>query len=145
MRGTFEYDNARGSAGVIRLEFRLSGLSALIVPGCDARNIRPIKTDIGQFAIAKLGQFGNVALIVAECLDHADEREQHGSLLVLRFSSWRRASSLQMNIRQDMGVQKALCCGAANLKSHGYRKRRLTLQQAARDVTTKWRRSVQIS
>jgi hypothetical protein len=49
--------------------------SAVIVPGCNARNVRAIKADIGQFAIAKLGQFADIALIVPERLDHADERE----------------------------------------------------------------------
>jgi CMP-2-keto-3-deoxyoctulosonic acid synthetase len=38
---------------------------------------RAIEADIGQFAIAELGQLGNIALIVPEGLDHADEREQH--------------------------------------------------------------------
>src|SRR6266705_127440 len=52
--------------------------SAVIGAGCNARNVRAIKTDIGQFAIAKLGQFADIALIVPERLDHADEREQHG-------------------------------------------------------------------
>ena len=57
--------------------------SAVIGPGCNARNFRAIKTDVGQFAIAKLGQFADIALIVPESLDHADKREQHGSLLVI--------------------------------------------------------------
>src|SRR6266853_380293 len=49
--------------------------------------VRAIKTDIGQFAIAKLGQFADIALIVPERLDHADEREQHGVVsLYLRFN-----------------------------------------------------------
>src|SRR5882757_252130 len=52
--------------------------SAVIGAGCNARNVRTIKTDIGQFAIAELGQFADIALIVPERLDHADEREQHG-------------------------------------------------------------------
>src|SRR5260370_24815135 len=52
--------------------------SAFIGAGCNARNVRAIKADIGQFAIAKLGQFADIALIVPERLDHADEREQHG-------------------------------------------------------------------
>jgi hypothetical protein len=34
----------------------------------------------------------------------------------------------EMNIRQNLTVQKFGCCGAANLKLHGYRKRRLTLR-----------------
>src|SRR6202011_3041862 len=52
--------------------------SAVIIAGCNARNIRAIKADVGQFAIGELGQLGDVALIVPERLDHADEREQHG-------------------------------------------------------------------
>jgi hypothetical protein len=51
--------------------------STLVGTGCNARNVRAIKADIGQFAIAELGQFANIALIVPERLDHADEREQH--------------------------------------------------------------------
>ena len=69
-------DNARSEAGVIRSSVG-RGESALIVTGCNARNVRAIKADIGQFAIAKLGQFADIALIVPERLDHADEREQH--------------------------------------------------------------------
>src|SRR5579872_4380031 len=80
------YDNARSEAGVIRFSSRLKGISALIGAGCNARNVRAIKTDIGQFAIAELGQFADIALIVPERLDHADERKQHGSLLEVRFS-----------------------------------------------------------
>src|SRR5712675_2008940 len=65
--------------------------SAVIGAGCNARNVRAIKTDIGQFAIAKLGQFADIALIVPEGLDHADEREQHGVVsLYFRFNSWRK-------------------------------------------------------
>src|SRR6202166_831126 len=65
--------------------------SALVGTGCNARNVRAIKAEIGQFAIAKLGQFADIALIVPERLDHADEREQHGGIsLHLRFSSWRK-------------------------------------------------------
>ena len=52
---------------------RTSG-SAIISPGCDTRDVRAIKTNIGQFAIAELGQFRDIALIVPERLDHADDR-----------------------------------------------------------------------
>src|ERR1700716_3031656 len=77
------YDNARSKAGVIRLNSQLKNQSAVIGAGRNTRNVRAIKADIGQFAIAKLGQFADIALIVPERLDHADEREQHwGSLLV---------------------------------------------------------------
>src|SRR5262249_44269933 len=51
--------------------------SAVVGAGCNARDVRAIKADIGQFAIAELGQFADIALIVPERLDHADEREQH--------------------------------------------------------------------
>src|ERR1700733_16256037 len=63
--------------------------SAVIIAGCNARNVRTIKADIGQFAIAKLGQFADIALIVPESLDHADEREQHGSLLSISDSAFK--------------------------------------------------------
>jgi hypothetical protein len=49
--------------------------SAAIGSGGNARNVRTIKADIGQFAIAELGQFADIALIIPERLDHADERE----------------------------------------------------------------------
>src|SRR5712692_1926461 len=69
--------------------------SAVISAGCNARNVRTIKADVGQFAIAKLGQFADIALIIPERLDHADEREQHGSLLVLTIQPLEGASSLK--------------------------------------------------
>src|ERR1700675_5033782 len=84
----------QNSAGVVRLNSRLKG-SAVIGTGCNARNVRAIKADIGQFAIAKLGQFADIALIVPERLDHADEREQHGSLLVITIQPLEEASSLK--------------------------------------------------
>jgi hypothetical protein len=49
--------------------------SAGVVSGGNARNVRTIEADIGQFAIAELGQFADIALIIPERLDHADERE----------------------------------------------------------------------
>jgi len=49
--------------------------SAGVGSGGNARNVRTIEADIGQFAIAELGQFADIALIIPECLDHADERE----------------------------------------------------------------------
>jgi hypothetical protein len=49
--------------------------SAAIGSSGNARNVRTIKADIGQFAIAELGQFADIALIIPERLDHADERE----------------------------------------------------------------------
>ena len=71
------------------------GRSAVVVPGCNARNVRAIEADIGQLAIAELGQFADIALIVPECLDHADEREQHGSLLAGSIQPLEEASSLK--------------------------------------------------
>src|SRR4030088_991288 len=71
-------------------------VSAVIFSGRNAGNVRAIKADIGQFAIAKLGQFADIALIVPERLDHADEREQHwGSLLVSAIQLLEEASSLK--------------------------------------------------
>jgi hypothetical protein len=49
--------------------------SAVIAAGGNARNVRTIEADIGKFAIAELGQFADIALIIPESLDHADERE----------------------------------------------------------------------
>jgi len=49
--------------------------SAGVGSGSNARNVRTIEADIGQFAIAELGQFADIALIIPERLDHADERE----------------------------------------------------------------------
>src|ERR1700730_825087 len=88
-------DNARSEAGVIRSSVQLKDGSAVIGAGCNARNVRAIKADIGQFAIAKLGQFADIALIVPERLDHADEREQHGNLLVSTVQLLEEASSLK--------------------------------------------------
>src|SRR5580704_12797862 len=52
--------------------------SAVVIAGCNARNVRAIKSNVGQFPIAELGQLRDIALIVAEGLNHSDEREQHG-------------------------------------------------------------------
>jgi hypothetical protein len=51
--------------------------SAIMVPGCYARNFRAMKAEIGQLAIAEPGQLSDSALTVPERLDHADERKQH--------------------------------------------------------------------
>src|SRR5476651_2772226 len=93
--------------------------SAVIGAGCNARNVRAIKADIGQFAIAKLGQFADIALIVPERLDHADERKQHGSLLVSTIQLLEEASIVEMNIGQDFSFQKIKWCGAAKCCAHG--------------------------
>src|SRR5476651_822918 len=94
--------------------------SAVIGAGCNARNVRAIKADIGQFAIAKLGQFADIALIVPERLDHADEREQHwGSLLVLTIQLLQRSFIVEMNIEQNSSHRKFKWCGAAKPKLHG--------------------------
>jgi hypothetical protein len=66
------YDDARGVAGVIRCSVGRRQLS-VVGTGGNARNVGAIKADIGQFAITELGQFGDIALIVPERLDHADE------------------------------------------------------------------------
>jgi hypothetical protein len=63
-------------AGVIRSQWLKTG-SAVVVTGCYARDVRAMKADIGQLAIAELGQLSDISLIVPERLDHADEREQH--------------------------------------------------------------------
>src|ERR1700694_5033529 len=77
-----------------------AGESAVVGAGCYARNIRPIEADVGQFAIAKLGQLVDIALIVPERLDHADEREQHGSLLVIAIQPLEGRLIVEMNIAQ---------------------------------------------
>src|SRR3977135_1546736 len=79
----------------IRFRQSVKKRSAVIGAGRNARNVRAIKANIGQFAIAKLGKFADIALIVPERLDHADEREQHGSLLVSTIQLLKEASSLK--------------------------------------------------
>ena len=74
------------------------GESAVVGSGCNARNVRTIEADIRQFAIAKLGQFADIALIVPERLDHADEREQHGSLLEVSIQPLEEGLIVEMNI-----------------------------------------------
>src|SRR5450631_3194060 len=93
--------------------------SAVIITGRNAGNVRAIKADIGQFAIAKLGQFADIALIVPERLDHADEREQHGSLLEISIQLLKRGFLVGMNIERIPLAQKFRCCGAANHQLHG--------------------------
>src|ERR1700730_14369573 len=92
--------------------------SAVIIAGRNARNVRAIKANIGQFAIAKLGQFADIALIVPERLDHADERKQHGSLLISTIQLLEVSLIVEMNIEGDVALQKFLCCDAANHKTH---------------------------
>src|SRR4051812_11756713 len=83
-----KHDNARSGAGDVHSQVGKSG-SAVVVASSDARDVRTIETDIGQFTIAELGQLRNVALILTERLNHADEREQHvKSPSGSRFSSW---------------------------------------------------------
>src|SRR3954454_7288569 len=62
------YDNARGRARAWSLRKSAEKGSAVVGAGRNPRNVRSIKTDIGQLAIAKLGQFADVALIVPERL-----------------------------------------------------------------------------
>src|ERR1700716_3017794 len=116
--GGGRYDNARSGAGVIRQQSAKNG-SVVIVAGCNARNVRAIKADIGKFAIAELGQFADIALIVPESLNHADERAQHGSLLVVPIQLLEKASSLQLNISDKAPRQKFQWCDAARCKMHG--------------------------
>ena len=67
-------DNARWLSGRYPFDGRLKERSAVIVvTGCNARNVRAIKTDIGKFTIAELGQLADIALIIPESLDHADD------------------------------------------------------------------------
>ncbi len=65
-------DNAHQQAGIIRRSRELTNRSAVIASGGNARDVRTIKTDIGQFTIAQLGQLGNVALIVPEGLESCE-------------------------------------------------------------------------
>jgi len=51
--------------------------------------------DIGQFAIAKLGQFADIALIVRNAWIMRMSESNMGSLLVFTIQLWRKASSLQ--------------------------------------------------
>lgn len=66
------YDNARtgrAQSFVSQLSQRL----AVVSTGCDPLDVGPIKSNIGQFPIAQLGQFSDIALIVTERLDSADK------------------------------------------------------------------------
>src|ERR1700723_2520004 len=121
------YDNARSEAGVIRSSVG-RGYSALIITGCNARNVRAIKADIGQFAIAKLGQFADIALIVPEPLDHANEREQHNKSPCLTIQLLRESFIVEMNIERHTALQKFQCCGAAKLILHSGSKEWLTFR-----------------
>src|SRR5689334_20253478 len=76
LRRGFQRRQRPHEAGAIR-SFRAERVSAVVGAGCNARNVRTIEADVGQFAVAELGQFGDVALIIPERLDQADEREQH--------------------------------------------------------------------
>ena len=76
--GRFGFSSNARARRALSVHVRAERVSADIGAGCNARNVRAIKADIGQFAIAELGQFADIALIVPERLDHADEREQHG-------------------------------------------------------------------
>src|SRR5215471_747424 len=72
---------------------RLNG-SAVVVTGCHAGNVRAIEADVGQLAIAKLGQLGDIAPIVPKRLDQSDKREQHGILLAILIQPFRAVSVL---------------------------------------------------
>src|ERR1700712_145456 len=113
--------------------------SAVIGAGCNARNVRAIEADIGQFAIAELGQFADIALIVPERLDHADEREKHGSLLVVTIQPLEESLIVEMNIGRYTALQKFRCCGAANLKTHSGGKDRLTFRHGCPIGHPRWR------
>jgi hypothetical protein len=110
-------ENARSEAGIIRPSLEENG-SGVIGAGCNARNVRTIKADIGQFAIAKLGQFADIALIVPERLDHADEREQHGVVSCLSDSAFGGSGIAGLCIAQNAAVQEFKWCDAANPKTH---------------------------
>src|ERR1700677_763918 len=127
MRVVPGHDNARNSAGVIRLD-RWPKSSALVITGRNAANVRAIKADIGQFAIAKLGQFADIALIVPERLDHANEREQHNKSPCLTIQLLRESFIVEMNIVRHTALQKFQCCGAAKLILHSGSKEWLTFR-----------------
>ena len=96
-----------------------------------------IKANVCQLAIAKLGQFADIALIVPERLDHANEREQHGSLLRIYDSALGRNLIVEMNIGQSFSFQKIKWCGAAKHTTHGEGKNRLTLQHSCPKTAAK--------
>src|SRR5258708_17104599 len=114
----------------LSVRHRLINRSAVIGAGRNARNVRAIKADIGQFAIAKLGQFADIALIVPECPDHPDEREQHVNLLVSTIQPLEGSFIVEMNIGQGSALKKLKCCGAAKPKMHGKGKKRLTVRHS---------------
>src|ERR1700760_1367891 len=90
-------ENPRDTPGVFR-PFNSAGRSAVIAASRNARNIRAIEANVGQFAIAELRELVDVALIIPERLDHADEREQHGSLLSIADSALGGSLIVEMNI-----------------------------------------------
>jgi hypothetical protein len=92
-----KHDNARSGAGDVHSQVGKSG-SAVVVASSNARDVRTIEADIGQFTIAELGQLRNVALILTERLNHADEREQHDNLLKIFDSALGQSVIVEMNI-----------------------------------------------
>src|SRR5690349_12152036 len=118
-RGGAKYDNARNVAGAIVVMISWNQ-SAVMVAGCNARDVRAIKADIGQFAIAELGQFSDVSLIVSERPDEADEREQHGILLTFQIQSLSRTLISEAEYRGVLRPRNSECCDAAKLDLHGF-------------------------
>src|ERR1700723_4478526 len=116
MRASTTDDNARQRRALS--VFRQWLESAVVVAGRNARDVRAIKSNIGQFPIAELGQFGDIALIVAERLDHSNKREQHGSLLEFKIQLLKGTESSRVHIDAHTAVQKLKCCVAANLPVH---------------------------
>src|SRR5260363_453608 len=71
-----------------------------------------------QRNVAELRQLGNVALILTERLDHADEREQHEKSPLVRDSVLRWNLIVEMNIEEIVAVRKRRCCDAAKPPAH---------------------------
>jgi len=83
-------------AGVGRSQTEIEQL--VLGTGSDTLNVRAIDADIGELAIAELGQLVHVALVIPERLDHADEREEHGNLLVFTIQLFKKRCVVEANI-----------------------------------------------
>jgi hypothetical protein len=71
-RVSARHDNARARRALAGIKLKSEPLRVVATCG-DALNVRAVEADIGKFAIAELGQFVDVALVIPERLDHEDE------------------------------------------------------------------------
>ena len=90
-------DNARISAGAIRSS---EGRKASVLESAhrDSANVRAIEADIGQFTIAELGQFADVAMVVAVLAEEANDRQQHSGAPLVTIQCLKGHQIVEMNI-----------------------------------------------